>query len=129
MTLNFANTSGIIDLYGTIATTNTYWFKLKSRYSNKYLLLPEKQYHLLGTKTEHLTGGTSWYSFLYDISDVTNRNEDIGGYYDFEIWGGNTIETSTKLVSVLCKLINENSITETAYVSDNENNEQIVYYR
>jgi hypothetical protein len=124
MLINFANTSGKVYFNEYSTPYTNYVLKLKSRYSNEYLIFGGNNYLSLTIDENY----DEWCSFTFTITeDITNK--DIGGYYDVELYGnngGSDVLLKTELAKV------ENNFTEgstTSYVSDNDNNEQYVYYR
>jgi len=104
--------------------------KLKSRYSNKYLMFDA------AGNTDYLrctfgTKSSRWFSLLWTDSDEVVQDLDIAGYYDLEIY--NVVPNTgreTFIRSCLAKVNNDLVITQVDFTStDNEDGEQVIYYR
>ena len=125
MVVNFKNTSGMLFFNDFITPYAYYRLKLKSRYSNEYLMMGVNDYLSLTIDENY----DEWCSFDFTGLEQNIPNKDIQGYYDVEVWGSNNNVDYTLLKKVLGKVINNFTTTNNTYVSDNENNEQYVYYR
>lgn len=125
MVVNFKNTSGMLFFNDYIVPYTYYRLKLKSRYSNEYLIMGVNDYLKLSIDENYET----WCSFDFSDLDENTPNKDIQGYYDVEVWGSNDDVNYTLLKKVLGKVVNNFTTTNNTYISDNEDNEQYVYYR
>lgn len=125
MTIDFTNSTGTLYYYGEVPTYDVYALKLKSKYSNRYLDFSDDDYVTISNVTQN---GTKYYSGDWDISSYTL--EDVAGYYDAELYGGPDTDNLTLIKKQLCKVEQNNFDipVEVQYVSDNDDNEQIVYF-
>lgn len=121
MTIDFSQTTGTLYFQGTRPSYTDWHITLEGRYSNNLLKFSASSTELALTVDEYKT---NWFSF--DWSNSYNQNLDIAGYYYLKLYGDDTL-AFTRLV----KVINSTGIEpEVAYAStDNENNEQFIYYR
>lgn len=121
MTIDFSQTTGELYFYGTRASAVTWHCKLKSKYNNDYLKFGASTTELSLTVDQYKT---NWYSF--DWSNSYNQTRDIAGYYFLHLYGDSVL-----LLSKLVKVVNSSANpVDVKFVStDNENNEQVIYYR
>lgn len=121
MTIDLGQFSGTLYFYGTKASYTDWHFKLKGRYSNEYLSFADDSDELALVDD---VNKTNWYSLGWLNS--YNSQKDVAGYYILELYGDDNLVLST-----LVKVINATGIgSDTAFVStNNENNEQVIYYR
>ena len=125
MVINFKNTSGMVFFNDYVEPYGYYRLKLKSKYSNEYLKMGVNDYLSLSIDENYET----WCSFDFSGLDQNTPNKDIQGYYDIELYGSNDNIEYTLLKKVLGKVINNFTTDNNTYISDNEDNEQFVYYR
>lgn len=127
MTIDFTNNIGYVYFYGVLATYNVYALKFKSKYSNRYLYFGEDDYIRVTEDTQY---GTKYYRLKWDISELATALEDVAGYYYLEFYGGADVGSLTLLTSTLAKVEQNNFDipVEVEYVSDNDDNEQIIYF-
>ena len=100
--------------------------RLISKYNNKTLINGEYANIGLGLQYE----GDGWTEFLTNPLDfAVQRSNNIGGYYDCILEGYGT--AWREYDNVLCKVKNAYDLAnpQIDYTSDNENNEQYVYFR
>ena len=131
MTLDFTNDTGTLYFYGTLPSYAVYVITLTGRYSNDTLLFNTAQPRDKLIVTNPQQNGTAYYTLDWDISLTDITNKDVGGYYIFKLLGGATAETAKNLIEqALCKVVVSDAITDTVFTStDNENNEQVIYFR
>jgi hypothetical protein len=132
MTLDFTNDTGTLHFYGVLPTYTVYVMTLTGRYSNDDLVFDENltpRTRLIVTNPQQY--GTSYYTLDWDISEGQIPGKDVGGYYIFKLLGGATGATASNLIEQsLCKVVVNDAITDDVFVSpDNENNEQVIYFR
>lgn len=126
MIVDFTNTSGKVYFNDFIEPYGYYRLILTSRYSNKKLKFSVNEYIKITLDSNY----TKWCSFDFIDLPTDLTQNDIGGYYDVEVWGSNNDTTYTLLKKELGKVINNFTAgITTSYVSDNENNEEHIYYR
>ena len=131
MTIDFTPDTSTIHFYGVLPTFSVYGMKLKGRYSNDYYsfvtLSPSAKTAII--ELTAVQTSTTYYALSWNISSYEIL--DVAGYYTLELYGGPTLETATDLISSnLVKVIKDDAITDTILTSnDNENNEQVIYYR
>ena len=100
--------------------------RLVSKYNNKPLINGEYDYITLDLIRE----GDGWTEFKTNPLDFAiQRSNNIGGYYDLILEGFGT--AWRQYDNVLCKVKNRYDLNnpQIDYTSDNENNEQFVYFR
>ena len=121
MTIDLGQTSGVLYFQGSRPSHLVFVAKLKGRYSNEYLEFASGDYELSLTDRDNKT---NWYSF--DWSNSYNTTKDVAGYYLLELIGDGQLKSTT-----LVKVINTTGIeADIVFTSpDNENNEQIIYFR
>lgn len=137
MTIDLSTTGGFVYVLGKInafALTNPVRMCLYSRYSNKAILnganiSGANPYFALAP----LLNFSNWHSYVWTYTNLDLQTEDIEGYYWCEIDVNLTGFVWTNITRQLCKVVNQfnreaggNSIE---YQGDNENNEQIIYFR
>ena len=132
MLINLQNTAFTLYLPGNCPLYTYYRFTLKSRYTNELInnddvIFNTSKYFPLTliTKNDTYTKFTS----IFNNNDI--RDFDLEGFYDFILEGSNNNTTWIHLTTRISKVINKwNEInTDTVYVSNNDTNEQFVYYR
>ena len=94
---------------------------LKSHYSNEYLMDGDTQY-LVVTPVEWYA---NWWKAQFTFATADYRDKDIAGFYNFELYANDVL-----VLTKLTKVINNNGISpNTTFASNDENNEQVIYYR
>ena len=120
MTINLAQITRIY-VHRTMPTADDYTFKLVSQYSQKDIT--EDFNVLYISNTNH----NNWSELTFGVFDI-DPNSDYNGYYELNVGyisgGGNFVSIEKNLVKV-----KYNITPNVNYVSDNEDNEQYVYYR
>lgn len=125
MIVDLRNTSNKVYFNGVLPTYSSYRLKLVSRYSNKGLLNSDTTFINL---TLHLVGD-DWFSFGFN-DPLTKYQGEMNDYYDCILYGIDELDREYEIQKVLCKVLN-NFVTDNPnveYVSDNEDNEQYIYY-
>lgn len=127
MIVDFTNNNSLVYFNGNLPQYTQYRMRLVSKFSNEALLndtIPSIGLTLSGS-------GTNWYSFKYTGNLTTAMKEDeIEGYYDCILEGYTALTGWTEIQKVLCKLKNNfnKENPDVKYASDNENNEQFIYF-
>lgn len=110
-----------IYVHRTLPTADDYSFKLVSQYSQKDIT---EDFNII--YIEH-NNHNNWSEISFAVLDL-DPNSDYNGYYELNVGyitaGGSFVSLEKNLVKVVYN-ISENVV----YQSDNENNEQYVYYR
>ena len=100
--------------------------RLVSKYNNEPLINGEYE----NISLDFVKQGDGWTQFTTQPLDFAiQRSNNIGGYYDCILEGFQT--DWRQYDSVLCKVKNRYDLNnpQIDYTSDNENNEQFVYFR
>ena len=124
MTINVGNTVQNIVIYGSLPVSqdNEYKIKFNSRYSNKEDILPNTV--VASTSNGYYT------TFTVSFNDAYYVDRDVDGYYELEFRFKTPSDAFSTYKTVLAKVTNSRDDDEvpTRYQSDNETNEQIIYY-
>ena len=137
MTIDLSTTTGLIYFLGArnaLVLSNPVRMCLYSRYSNKAIL---NGANINGANPYFgltpVFNFSNWHSYLWTYTNADLTTEDIEGYYWCEIDVNLTGTIWTNITRQLCKVVNQfnreaggNSIE---YQGNNENNEQIIYFR
>jgi hypothetical protein len=126
MTITLNTPTSFVTLYThrTMPAYSDYSLQLISKYSGKNILEDATVTYI--EHTNHDDGG--WAEVQYIIQDL-KANADYSGYYTCKIGGigagsGNFLTIEENLCKVKC-----NVTADEVFVSDNEDNEQIIFYR
>lgn len=127
MLINLQNNPVTLYLQGLLPQYLSYRVKLTSRYNNQGILNDTS----ISGWAYAVSRGPRWYSVTITFDNLDLLDFDLEGYYDYKIEGSNDGSTWVNLETRLCKVINRwnETILDPVYTSDNENNEQYVYYR
>lgn len=124
MTINVGNTVQNIVIYGSLPVSqdNEYKIKFNSRYSNQEDILPNAV--VAATSNGYYT------TFTVSFDDAYYVDRDVDGYYELEFQFKTPSDAFSTYKAVLAKVTNSRDDDEvpTRYQSDNETNEQIIYY-
>jgi hypothetical protein len=125
MIVDFRNSANRVYFNGILPTYSTYMMRLVANYSNKEILNNSFGSVVLSG----YSGGGDWFSFRY-ASDITPlQNVELNNYYTCELIGvSGSGNTETIIQKNLCKVLNNFDTTNTNYISDNEDNEQYIYF-
>ena len=132
MLIDLSNTTGVIYFQGTRPAETFSYMKLYSKYNNKYIL---NGANISGANpyfplTED-SNEANWFSFswLYDNTDL--QAEDVGGYYNVEIYNSaDAIILPIQLAKVVNSFEFRGQPTDTiSFPSSNETNEQYTFFR
>lgn len=120
MTIDLAQLTRIY-LHRNIPNADDYSFKLISKYSNEDITTQFNITYI--TQTEH----NNWSEILFAVYNL-DPNKDYNGYYELQVGYLNPLGAFVMIESNLVK-VKYQTTSNTFYQSDNENNEQFVYYR
>lgn len=125
MIVDLRSTSNLVYFNGTLPDYGSYRLKLVSRYSNKGLLNSDTVFLNLRLEDEE----TDWFSFSID-DPLTKYQGEMDTYYDCILIGIDAVDRQFEIQKVLCKVLNNFNTDhpDVNYVSDNEDNEQFIYY-
>lgn len=126
MTLYLTTTRVSVYFYGNYPKSTGWRMRLISKYNNKTLINGE--YANIGLT--FVKEGDGWTEFLTDPLDFSiQRSNNIGGYYECILEGYTT--GWNEFDNILCKVKNSYDLSDPQvdYLSDNENNEQYVYFK
>lgn len=120
MTFDLGLTDIELHLDGILPTSTAVRVTLLSTYSNKEIWTQ--------VEVDSFTAYDEWYTL-----DITNPNDytnkDVEGYYVLTVEYNQTDWIELKRYLVKCINSADGNATPTSYVSDNENNEQIIFYQ
>lgn len=124
MTIDFSSGNGTMFFYRAKPAGDRPAFKLKGKYSNKYLVMSTNA-PIDTIEFDSTDSGTGWFSATW--TTAYNRFLDVAGYYNLEYYTDSTLRF-TQLVKVVNNAIAEE---ETVYTTTaaKEANEQTVYFR
>lgn len=124
MTINVGNTVQNIVIYGSLPVSqdNEYKIEFNSRYSNQEDILPNTV--VAATDNGYYT------TFTVSFNDAYYVDRDVDGYYELEFRFKTPSGAFSTYKTALAKVTNSRDDDEvpTRYQSDNETNEQIIYY-
>lgn len=129
MTLEIYSALENVYLRGIYTQYDEFFVTLISKYNNKGI---DNTTYPTGYKipTTLITTGENWTEFELTFPTEWAREVNLSGYYDFRLFGkqGNT---TSEVAKWLCKVVNayESNYSDTEYYSNNENNEQYVYFQ
>jgi hypothetical protein len=125
MIVDLRNTSNLVYFNGTLPVYSSYKLKLVSRYSNKGLLNSDTAFIPLTLDTQE----TDWFAFGFN-DPLTKYQGEMDDYYDCILTGVDALDREFEIQKVLCKVLNNFNTDhpDVNYVSDNEDNEQFIYY-
>ena len=132
MLIDLSNTTGIIYFQGTKPAEAFSYMKLYSKYNNKYIL---NGGDISGVNPYFpLTAGSSeanWFSFSWSYDNTDLQAEDVGGYYNLEIYNStDTIVLPIQLAKITNGFEFRGQPTDTiSFTSSNETNEQYTFFR
>jgi len=126
MIVDLRNQSNRVYFNGIIPKYNTARLRLVSRYSNKEIDNDEFGFIQLTDDFE----GEGWYSFRFLTNIIPLQNIELNEYYDciFECLDG--LDRITYTEKNLCRVLNNFDSTnpDVVYTSNNEDNEQYIYF-
>lgn len=139
MTIDLSVLTGVVRFLGpmptsAVAASNANLrMRLVSRYSNKLILNganinSTNAYFSLRKVAQYDT----WHSYEYTADNTDLQTEDIEGYYwcEVDVFASSTWTNVTReLVKVLNTFNREAGGNSVEYQGNNENNEQIIYFR
>lgn len=132
MLIDLSNTTGIIYFQGTKPAEVFSYMKLYSKYNNKYILNGEN----ISTTFSHFPiteddYERNWFSFAWTYTNTDLRNEDVGGYYNVEIYNtADEIVLPIQLAKVTNGFEFRGQPADTvSFPSSNETNEQYTFFR
>lgn len=124
MIVDLRNAGNLVYFNGTLPDYIGYRLRLVSRYSNKEIRNGGGTIDLTLYQEE-----TDWFSMKLGTIP-TSFNEEINDYYDCYLEGECETAPYQTIQKVLCKVINtfDSDNPNVKYLSDNENNEQYIYF-
>jgi hypothetical protein len=137
MTIDLSQTGGFIYFLGarnTLVLTKPIRMCLYSRYSNKAILNGANIY----TTNAYFNlvpfqNYDNWHSYAWSYDNLDLQTEDIEGYYwceiDVNVAGSTWTNINRELVKVVNTFNREAGGNSIEYQGNNENNEQIIYFR
>jgi hypothetical protein len=137
MTIDLSQTGGFIYFLGArnaFVSTKPIRMCLYSRYSNKAILNGANIYTTNAYfNLVPILNYTNWHSYAWQYDNLDLQTEDIEGYYWCEIDVNIAGEVWTNINRELVKVVNtfnrEAGGNSIEYQGNNENNEQIIYFR
>ena len=125
MVINFNISRPKVYFTGDLPVYSSYKLSLVSKYSNLPLKNNSSYFPL-----KYVTQGTDW--FVFEIAQTIQfEGEEINTYFDCILYGYDELDREYFIQKTLCKAFTEHADEDSAdveYVSDNENNEQFIYY-
>lgn len=137
MTIDLSTTGGFIYFLGArnpLVLTKPIRMCLYSRYSNKAILNGANIY----TTNAYFNlvpafNYDNWHSYTWAYDNLDLQTEDIEGYYwceiDVNVAGSTWTNINRELVKVVNTFNREAGGNSIEYQGNNENNEQIIYFR
>ena len=124
MIVDLRNTANRVYFNGIKPKHSNIRLRLVSNYSNKGILNDEFGNILL----DNLYEGEGWFSYEY-LTDITPlQNKELNEYYDCILEQSLNGITWIEVQKVLCKVLNNFDDTNVVYNSNNEDNEQYIYF-
>lgn len=127
MLINLQNNPVTLYLQGFLPQYLSYRVKLTSKYNNEGILNNTS----ISGWAYAVSRNARFYSIGITFDNVDLQNLDLEGYYEYLIEGSSNGTTWVPLERRLCKVINRwnETVVDPVYTSNNEDNQQYVYYR
>lgn len=127
MVINITGIYPLFNFTGSLPASSSYRIQLVSRYSN----LPIDN-NFRDINVEVIASGTNFFIMRATTSMLDLREKEVNGYYDCILIGKDEVDRDTILSTTLCKVFTNIDVNpqlyEVTYDSDNENNEQFIWF-
>lgn len=125
MIVDLRSSDNLVYFNGTLPDYSSYRLKLVSRYSHKGLLNTNTVFISLTLEEEE----SDWFAFGFN-DPLTQYQGEMDDYYDCILIGVDAVDRQFEIQKVLCKVLNNFNTDNpnVEYISDNEDNEQFIYY-
>lgn len=125
MLVNLNQTYPLIAFTGKLPAYSVYKVDFVSKYSNKSIFT-------FGSKlaVRIITQGKNW-SWFQSITPIGNiETNELDVYFDCILYGYDSEDREYEISKTLCKVNNDHlqENPDNTYISDNEDNEQFIYY-
>lgn len=126
MIVNLQNQANRVYFNGILPKYNTYRMRLVSRYSNKEI--DNDNFGVINLTD--LEQGEGWFSFTYDTDITSLQTKELNEYYDCILEGVDINDSVFFIQKNLCKVLNNfnSDNPDVVYTSNNEDNEQYIYF-
>lgn len=124
MIVDLRNSANRVYFNGNAPKYSNVRLRLVSNYSNKEILNDT----FGNIELDNLYEGEGWFSYEYSTDITPLQNVELNEYYTCILEESQTGTTWVELQKVLCKVLNNFNEVNINYISNNEDNEQHIYF-